>query len=146
MVSYNNTAHLKVFSFKLPEKQCLGSKGQNIKLLSNPKSELLKREIIKISWFLNGSSFSIKISEKNKTIFEKSTMLKKFSKFYGNNLDPDLLFSSADLGSGSGSASKLNVSLALVYIFTRHFNLTFSAQLTFPILELNVRFSFRFRV
>ena len=36
-------------------------------LLLKPKSELLKKEIIKISAFLNGSSsFRIKISEKNK--------------------------------------------------------------------------------
>jgi len=36
-------------------------------LLQNPKSELLKKKIIKISSFLNGSSsFRIKISEKIK--------------------------------------------------------------------------------
>jgi len=36
-------------------------------LLQNPKSELLKKEIIKISSFLDGSSsFRIKISEKIK--------------------------------------------------------------------------------
>ena len=46
-----------------------------------------KREIIKIFWFLNGSSsFIMKIR---------------------NNLDPDPFFSSADTGSESGSASKL---------------------------------------
>jgi len=42
-------------------------------LLLKPKSELLKkREIIKISSFLNGSSsFRIKIREKNKTKYLK---------------------------------------------------------------------------
>jgi len=50
----------------------------------------LKKEIIKISSFLNGSSsFRIKISEKNKTKNLKN-------------------FSSADPGTGSASASKLN--------------------------------------
>ena len=43
-------------------------------LLSKPKSELFKkREIIKISLFLNGSSsLSIKMSEKNKKKIENS--------------------------------------------------------------------------
>jgi len=71
------------------------STGQNInKKLPNTKFTLKpqiwtfeKRQIIKMSWFLNGSSsLSIKISEKR--LFENSALLKKFSKFYGNNLDP----------------------------------------------------------
>ena len=72
-----------------------------------------KREIIKISWFLNGSSsLSIKICEKNKDKkFRNFALLKKFSKFLRNILDldpdpyPDLdqepFFFSADPGSGS---------------------------------------------
>ena len=77
-------------------------------LLLKPKSELLKkREIIKISSFLNGSSsFRIKISEKIKQKFD--FLLKKFSKDLRIDLDPDPFFSSADPGSGSGSASELN--------------------------------------
>ena len=39
-----------------------------------------KREVIKISWFLNGwSSFNIKISEKIEKNFENSALLKKNS-------------------------------------------------------------------
>ena len=58
-----------------------------------------KKEIIKISSFLNGSSsFRIKISEKK---FENYFLLKNFIKSWRNDL-----FSSAD--PGSGSASKLN--------------------------------------
>ena len=37
----------------------------------------------------------------------KNLYVKKISK-YGNNLDPDPCVSSADIGFGSGSASKLN--------------------------------------
>ena len=55
-----------------------GSKGQNINqklpkknLLSKPKSELFKKKIIKMSWFLNGSSsFSIKKAEKKRQIWK----------------------------------------------------------------------------
>ena len=84
----------------------VGSKGQNINQKLQKKNTLKpqiwtieKREIIKISWFLNGSSLSIKIS-KNKT-FWNFALVEKFSKFYGNNLDPDpdpFLFS-AECGS-----------------------------------------------
>ena len=52
---------------------------------------------------LNGSlSFSIKISEiikREKLV--NSALLKKISKFYGLNMDPDNFFSIADPGSGS---------------------------------------------
>ena len=59
-------------------------------LLQNPKSELMKKKIIKISSFLNGSSsFRIKISEKNKTKNLKIFLLNKFSKPYRNDLDRD---------------------------------------------------------
>ena len=51
-------------------------------LLLNPKSELLKkREIVKISSYLNdSSSFRIKICEKNKTKNLKLIFVKKRSK------------------------------------------------------------------
>ena len=89
-----------------------GSKnpGQNINqklqkkcLLSKPKSELLrKREIMKISLFLDGSSsLSIKISEKIDKKFENSNLLKKFSKLRKKNLDRDPFFPSVDRGSAS---------------------------------------------
>ena len=52
---------------------------------------------------LNGSlSFSIKISEiikREKLV--NSALLKKISKFYGLNMDPDNFVSIADPGSGS---------------------------------------------
>ena len=68
----------------------------------------MKKKIIKISSFLNGSSsFRIKISEKNKTKFLNYFLLKNFSESLRNDLDYTL-FSSEDLG--SGSASKLNES------------------------------------
>jgi len=68
-----------------------GSKGQYIKsktekknfFISKPKSELLKKDILKISRFLNGSSFSIK-NEK----FENFALLNKFSKSYRNDPGP----------------------------------------------------------
>jgi len=68
-------------------------------LILNPKSELLKeREIIQISSFLNGSSsFRIKISENLK------------------EMTGSIFFFSTD--PGSGSASKLNESYALLYTF-----------------------------
>jgi len=57
-------------------------------LLLKPKSELMKKEIIKISSFLNGSSsFRIKISEKNKTIKLKIICC------YLERKDPDPFFS-----------------------------------------------------
>jgi len=72
--------------------------GQNIKkniqkkFTLKPQNWTIKRrEIIKISGFLNGSSSSsIKISEKYKKKFENSDLLKKIGKLYGNNLDLDL--------------------------------------------------------
>ena len=63
-----------------------GSKGKKTEEKKfTPKPQILtneKREIIKISWFLNGlSSFRIKISEKNKTNLWKFCFVKKISKF-----------------------------------------------------------------
>ena len=52
-----------------------------------------------------------KQAKKKDKKFLNFVLLKKFSKFLRNNLDPDLdpdpFFSSADPGSRSGSASKL---------------------------------------
>ena len=61
----------------------ISTKTANIFLLLKPKSELLKKEIIQISSFLNGSSsFRIIIGEKN------YFLLKTFSKSYGSKALP----------------------------------------------------------
>ena len=72
-----------------------------------------KRDYKNVSFFLNGSSsFRIKISEKIYNKFENYFLLKNFSKSWRNDQDPDPFFFNAD--PGSGSASNLNGSLALV--------------------------------
>ena len=50
------------------------------------------------------------MQKKKKKKIENYFLLKRFSKSYRNDLDPDPdpFFSSADPGSGSGSAYKLN--------------------------------------
>jgi len=69
---------LQDFGFLDPDPQKYTDPDQGVKyqpktkkktfLLLNPNSELLKKEIIKISSYLNGfSSFRIKTIEKNKT-------------------------------------------------------------------------------
>ena len=75
-------------------KKIVSSQNQNV--------NFWKKRDFKISWFLNGSSsFSIKISETNKTQNLKILLLlEKFSKL------SDPFFSNADSGSGNGSASR----------------------------------------
>ena len=106
----------KICGFTDPDPRCKISTKNSKKNFFTPKTQFwtfVKREIIKISSFLNGSSsFRLKLSEKNKTkILKNQQVLKKWPGS-GSGFESEFIFSSAD--PGSGSVSKFNGSEALL--------------------------------
>ena len=92
-----------------------GAKYQPKTVKKNQIWSIEKRKIIKISWFLNGSSsFSVKISEKVRQKIRKFCFVKRIVNLEELAWIRLHFFSNVDPWSGSGSAAKLIGSKALV--------------------------------